>query len=212
MAPRTTSESISRSLAMDCANSSSSGRPNSGIAFTFCYFWSPGTRITRTPDKPNTLENSPAREPDSMVKSARQPGQWRPEIPAQTPQEGKVIPRPSRRTGANGGCRLSRRHTTKLLRRRSRNVRNHTIQCSYLGSTASQGPRDAWWPVSGQSPPRFQDARSSQLMVRVVGVEPTLCCQNRILSPARLPIPPHPRGHLRPPNQLHSGRSRKSSS
>ena len=30
------------------------------------------------------------------------------------------------------------------------------------------------------------------LMVRAVGVEPTLCCQNRILSPARLPIPPRP--------------------
>lgn len=29
-------------------------------------------------------------------------------------------------------------------------------------------------------------------MVRVVGVEPTLCFQNQILSLARLPIPPHP--------------------
>ena len=28
--------------------------------------------------------------------------------------------------------------------------------------------------------------------MRAVGVEPTLCCQNRILSPARLPIPPRP--------------------
>ncbi len=31
-------------------------------------------------------------------------------------------------------------------------------------------------------------------LVRAVGVEPTLCHQNRILSPARLPIPPRPRG------------------
>ena len=26
------------------------------------------------------------------------------------------------------------------------------------------------------------------------GIEPTLCCQNRILSPARLPVPPSRRG------------------
>ena len=31
-------------------------------------------------------------------------------------------------------------------------------------------------------------------MVRAVGIEPTLCLQNRILSPARLPVPPRPRG------------------
>ncbi len=30
-------------------------------------------------------------------------------------------------------------------------------------------------------------------LVRAVGVEPTLCCQKRILSPSRLPIPPRPR-------------------
>ena len=30
-------------------------------------------------------------------------------------------------------------------------------------------------------------------MVRAVGIEPTLCHQNRILSPARLPVPPRPR-------------------
>ena len=29
-------------------------------------------------------------------------------------------------------------------------------------------------------------------MVRAVGIEPTLCHQNRILSPARLPVPPRP--------------------
>ena len=29
-------------------------------------------------------------------------------------------------------------------------------------------------------------------MVRVVGIEPTLHYWNRILSPARLPVPPHP--------------------
>ena len=29
-------------------------------------------------------------------------------------------------------------------------------------------------------------------LVRVVGIEPTLCHQNWILSPARLPVPPHP--------------------
>jgi hypothetical protein len=29
-------------------------------------------------------------------------------------------------------------------------------------------------------------------MVRAVGIEPTLCCQNWILSPARLPVPPRP--------------------
>ena len=28
-------------------------------------------------------------------------------------------------------------------------------------------------------------------MVPVEGIEPTLCCQNRILSPTRLPVPPH---------------------
>ena len=31
-------------------------------------------------------------------------------------------------------------------------------------------------------------------MVRVVGLEPTLCHQKRILSPPRLPVPPHPHG------------------
>ena len=30
-------------------------------------------------------------------------------------------------------------------------------------------------------------------LVRAVGIEPTLCHQNRILSPARLPVPPRPR-------------------
>lgn len=35
------------------------------------------------------------------------------------------------------------------------------------------------------------DSEESE-MVRVVGLEPTLCLQNRILSPARLPISPHP--------------------
>jgi membrane protein YqaA with SNARE-associated domain len=35
-------------------------------------------------------------------------------------------------------------------------------------------------------------------LVRAVGVEPTLCHQNRILSPARLPIPPRPQGRRRP--------------
>ena len=28
-------------------------------------------------------------------------------------------------------------------------------------------------------------------MVPVVGLEPTLCCQKRILNPSRLPIPSH---------------------
>jgi hypothetical protein len=31
------------------------------------------------------------------------------------------------------------------------------------------------------------------VLVPVEGIEPTLCCQNRILSPARLPVPPHRR-------------------
>ena len=31
-------------------------------------------------------------------------------------------------------------------------------------------------------------------LVPVEGIEPTLCCQNRILSPTRLPVPPHRRG------------------
>jgi hypothetical protein len=35
--------------------------------------------------------------------------------------------------------------------------------------------------------------RSAAVMVPVEGIEPTLCCQNRILSPARLPVPPHRR-------------------
>ena len=30
------------------------------------------------------------------------------------------------------------------------------------------------------------------MVVRVVGIEPTLCHQNWISSPARLPVPPHP--------------------
>ena len=30
------------------------------------------------------------------------------------------------------------------------------------------------------------------MVVRAVGIEPTLCHQNWILSPARLPVPPHP--------------------
>ncbi len=30
------------------------------------------------------------------------------------------------------------------------------------------------------------------MLVRAVGIEPTLCHQNRILSPARLPVPPRP--------------------
>ena len=39
----------------------------------------------------------------------------------------------------------------------------------------------------------LDDADSDESgMVRVVGLEPTLCLQNRILSPARLPISPHP--------------------
>lgn len=32
-------------------------------------------------------------------------------------------------------------------------------------------------------------------MVRAVGIEPTLCFQNQILSLARLPVPPRPRHH-----------------
>ena len=32
----------------------------------------------------------------------------------------------------------------------------------------------------------------ARALVRVVGIEPTLCHQNWILSPARLPVPPHP--------------------
>lgn len=35
------------------------------------------------------------------------------------------------------------------------------------------------------------DSKESE-MVRVVGLEPTLCHQKRILSPPRLPVPPHP--------------------
>ena len=35
-------------------------------------------------------------------------------------------------------------------------------------------------------------ASTDRQVVRVVGLEPTLCCQNWILNPARLPIPPHP--------------------
>ena len=30
----------------------------------------------------------------------------------------------------------------------------------------------------------------------MVGLEPTLDCSNRILNPARLPIPPHPQNHF----------------
>ena len=37
-----------------------------------------------------------------------------------------------------------------------------------------------------------QTSYSLNYLVRAVGVEPTLCHQNRILSPARLPIPPRP--------------------
>jgi hypothetical protein len=33
---------------------------------------------------------------------------------------------------------------------------------------------------------------AKQVMVRAVGIEPTLCHQNWILSPARLPVPPRP--------------------
>ncbi len=40
--------------------------------------------------------------------------------------------------------------------------------------------------------------REIEEMVRVVGIEPTLCHQNRILSPARLPVPPHPRRETGP--------------
>ena len=36
-------------------------------------------------------------------------------------------------------------------------------------------------------------ARLMRKLVRAVGIEPTLCRQNRILSPARLPVPPRPR-------------------
>jgi hypothetical protein len=40
--------------------------------------------------------------------------------------------------------------------------------------------------------PNLGKGRLASLMVRAVGVEPTLCHQNWILSPARLPIPPRP--------------------
>jgi two-component system, OmpR family, response regulator len=40
-------------------------------------------------------------------------------------------------------------------------------------------------------------------MVRAVGIEPTLCHQNRILSPARLPVPPRPQRLI----LLHAGGS-----
>lgn len=33
--------------------------------------------------------------------------------------------------------------------------------------------------------------------MRMVGIEPTLCHHNWILSPARLPVPPHPHNSLR---------------
>ena len=32
------------------------------------------------------------------------------------------------------------------------------------------------------------------MVVRAVGIEPTLCHQNWILNPARLPVPPRPHG------------------
>lgn len=37
-----------------------------------------------------------------------------------------------------------------------------------------------------------RDKNNMKILVRVVGLEPTLQ-RNRILNPARLPIPPHPR-------------------
>ena len=61
----------------------------------------------------------------------------------------------------------------------------------------------------GQAPPLNQKTRGGNFpkhpqnflnllifecyMVRAVGIEPTLCRQNRILNPARLPVPPRPR-------------------
>ena len=33
--------------------------------------------------------------------------------------------------------------------------------------------------------------KEQNILVPVVGVEPTRCCHHRILSPARLPIPSH---------------------
>jgi hypothetical protein len=40
---------------------------------------------------------------------------------------------------------------------------------------------------------RLRKTESRERVVRAVGIEPTLCHQNRILSPARLPVPPRPR-------------------
>jgi hypothetical protein len=39
------------------------------------------------------------------------------------------------------------------------------------------------------------------MVVRAVGIEPTLCHQNWILNPARLPVPPRPHGAADSPPQ-----------
>jgi hypothetical protein len=40
------------------------------------------------------------------------------------------------------------------------------------------------------------------MVVRAVGIEPTLCHQNWILNPARLPVPPRPHGAADSPLKL----------
>src|SRR6266404_425002 len=40
---------------------------------------------------------------------------------------------------------------------------------------------------------RFPGTRPSNVMVRMRGLEPPRCHHHRLLRPARLPVPPHPR-------------------
>src|SRR5580693_4711887 len=62
----------------------------------------------------------------------------------------------------------------------------HCLQ-GLIRSAFSPAPR----PAAGRKVVRIPRAVSSGL-VRAAGIEPALCRQNWILSPARLPVPPRP--------------------
>ena len=70
---------------------------------------------------------------------------------------------------------------------------------NFMEATGDSGSvtRDSTRRITVYDQPRTGTTHDHVLMVPVEGIEPTLCCQNRILSPARLPVPPHRPGVTR---------------